>query len=306
MKDQTHTLTYISKLLADNPEEARHEAFKYRRAVFWNDIVHMFEHLKGSVFTCRRCGQNESGWFNPFTLRWIGTTDICYDCHLALTKIKQEAIVNRWRHGLSARIDIVLQGCGVPQRYLKADTSMVRQEIIDIVQGVLQGGGLYVFGGPGSGKTYLAAAILKAYILTLRPQFRDCYSVAPIEPPYPLFAIVADMLLEIRQTFKTSELSQGDVHAKYCNCPLLVLDDFMAEKTSEWSVKTIYSIINRRYINNMPLIITSNYGLGEVEKHFNAVSEPAGTSIVSRISDMGKVIRFDGGSALWRSKGGRQ
>ncbi|MBF0317707.1 MAG: hypothetical protein HQL04_05985 [Nitrospirae bacterium] len=314
-QEQTHTLTYISELLADRPEEARREALKYRAAAFWDDIVRLFKGVKVGVLKCGRCGEEDLGWFNPFTLRWIAIEDICHNCRVSVTRERQEAIAGRWKAALSGRIDKVLRSCGVPRRYLTADISSVNREVVDIVRGVLphlnpghdfqqgtdpptrQGhGGLYIFGQPGSGKTYLAAAIVKAYILMLGPYFRDCYSEAPIPPRYPVFTIASDMLLEIRNTFNNPDISEGDIHDKYCNSPLVVVDDFMAEKVTQWSVKTMYSIINRRYLNNMPLIIISNYGLGDVEKNFNAVSEFIGTSIVSRISEMGKVLILKKGS----------
>ncbi|KJU82863.1 IstB domain-containing protein ATP-binding protein [Candidatus Magnetobacterium bavaricum] len=258
--------------------------------------------------TCSQCGQENLEWFNPFTLRWIAIEDVCHDCRVLLTRGRQEAIAGRWRAALSGRIDKVLRSCGVPQRYLMADISSVNREIADIVQTVLpnQGGsaprfsqnygGLYIFGRPGSGKTYLAAAIVKAYLLMLRPYFRDCYSEAPIAPTYPIFTIASDMLLEIRKTFNNPELSRNDIYDKYCNSPLVVIDDFMADKVTQWSVQTMYTIINRRYINNMPLVIISNHGLGEVERCFNAVSEFTGTSVVCRISEMGKVLILKKGS----------
>ncbi|MBF0336747.1 MAG: hypothetical protein HQL05_02850 [Nitrospirae bacterium] len=323
---QTHTLTYISDLLANNPEQARQEALMYRTEVFWDDIVRLFEGIRGDAHKCSRCGREDVGWFNPLTLRWIAVSDVCHNCKVSLTMLRQEDIVRKWRQRISGRMDSVLRSCGVPQRYLTADISSVNREVAEVVQGVLQRlhcgdgfqsgdathtqqikpggadpqapGGLYIFGPPATGKTYLAAAILKAYIRMLTPSFRDCYSEAPIEPRYPIFTIVSDMLADIRKTFNNPELSrgsltplsEGDVYDKYCSAPLVVMDDFMAEKVTGWSVKTMYSIINRRYINNLPLIIISNYGLGEVERSFNAVSEFTGTSVVMRISEMGKVL----------------
>ncbi|MBV6342938.1 hypothetical protein [Candidatus Magnetobacterium casense] len=318
LQKQTHTLTYISDLLANNPEQARQEALRYRTEVFWDDIVRLFEGIRGDAHKCSRCGREDAGWFNPLTLRWIEVSDVCHNCKVSLTMLHQEAIVRKWRERINGRMDSVLRNCGVPQRYLTADISSVNREVAEVVQGVLQwlhcgdgpqsgiepgvadpdvpptqqqaSGGLYIFGPPATGKTYLAAAILKAYIRTLTPSFRDCYSEAPIEPRYPIFTIVSDMLADIRKTFNTPDLSEGDIYDKYCSAPLVVMDDFMAEKVTGWSVKTMYSIINRRYINNLPLIIISNYGLGEVERSFNAVSEFTGTSVVLRISEMGKVL----------------
>lgn len=46
--------------------------------------------------------------------------------------------------------------------------------------------------------------------------------------------------------------------APYKAAPVLVLDDLGAEKQSEWTEEQLYSIVNSRYKNQLPIIVTTN------------------------------------------------
>lgn len=62
-------------------------------------------------------------------------------------------------------------------------------------------------------------------------------------------------------------------------CPLLILDDLGAAKTSEWTEELTYRLINRRYNEMLPTLITTNLPIGELR---GAV----GDRVASRLAEM--------------------
>lgn len=105
-------------------------------------------------------------------------------------------------------------------------------------------GWLILFGNYGVGKTHLAAAIANE---ALRRHFRV------------LFAIVPDLLDHLRSTFgPSSEVAYDDRFETIRTVPLLVLDDLGTENTTPWAREKLFQIINYRYNDALPTVITSN------------------------------------------------
>jgi DNA replication protein DnaC len=105
-------------------------------------------------------------------------------------------------------------------------------------------GWLVLFGNYGAGKTHLAAAIANA---ALRRQTRV------------LFAIVPDLLDHLRSTFgPSSEVEYDDRFETIREVPLLILDDLGTENTTAWAREKLFQIINYRYNDALPTVITSN------------------------------------------------
>ena len=44
-------------------------------------------------------------------------------------------------------------------------------------------------------------------------------------------------------------------------CPLLILDDLGAEKDTEWVREQLYRVVNHRYFEKLPMVITTNEGV---------------------------------------------
>jgi DNA replication protein DnaC len=74
---------------------------------------------------------------------------------------------------------------------------------------------------------------------------------------------------------------------KYAGKKCLILDDLGVEKTTEWSLQTLYTIIDRRYREEKQTLITSNLTLDEI-------AEKVGDRIASRIAGMCKVVEIKG------------
>lgn len=118
----------------------------------------------------------------------------------------------------------------------------------------------FIYGAVQSGKTIRAAFMcleeLKNIYLTARP----------IKTRKVLFVPFTTMLEEIKATYKDKETDESKIIEKYTKCHLLVIDDFLSKKPTDWVIDTLYHIINLRYENLLKTIITSNYNLEEIEE----------------------------------------
>lgn len=124
-------------------------------------------------------------------------------------------------------------------------------------------GWLMMQGPYGCGKTHLAAAIANR-------------SVSQGVPT--LFLTVPDLLDSLRFTYDSDETSFEERFEEIRNAPLLILDDFGTQSATPWAREKLFQILNYRYINQMPLVITTNLPLEELEGR-----------IRSRLSDPGLV-----------------
>lgn len=136
-----------------------------------------------------------------------------------------------------------------------------------------QGRGLYLAGNFGTGKTHLAAAIA----LNLLDQGYEVW-----------FRTGAALLQELRQRTVQEGESEGRVVKGYGRVKLLILDDLGKEKATEWSVAVLGDIINQRYENALPLVITSNYTLKTLAPALTPPGNDGSVarSIISRLTEM--------------------
>lgn len=127
--------------------------------------------------------------------------------------------------------------------------------------------GLIFYGKAGAGKTHLAVAIARHVIEQKQTAARVARTV--------------ELLAGIRQTFNEHDgyraESEAELIQKFIYVPLLVLDDLGAEKISDWVREVLYRIIDERWLEQRPMIVTTNLNLKELE-------ERIGERIVSRIA----------------------
>lgn len=131
------------------------------------------------------------------------------------------------------------------------------------------GKGLYIYGPTGSGKSYLLGCIAN-------------YLVEHMSVRYMVYA---DYLDTLRATFnRDSEYSEQQLMDEVKNVDLLLLDDLGIEKPSEFSLKYLAQIIDYRYRNLKPLVVTSNFTLSELIKRTQ--TDFYGERIVWRLGEM--------------------
>lgn len=116
-------------------------------------------------------------------------------------------------------------------------------------------GWLLLQGGLGCGKTHLAAAIAN-------------FAVSIGVPT--LFITVPDLLDILRYTFNNPVETFEERFEQIRSAPLLVLDDFGTQVASPWGQEKLFQIINYRYINHLPLVVTTNMADEDFEERIRS------------------------------------
>lgn len=113
---------------------------------------------------------------------------------------------------------------------------------------------LLFFGGAGLGKTHLSLAIMNVVI---NKGCDVCYGTSQ--------NICDD--LQSEQFGRTENLVY--TKSQVMNCDLLVLDDLGTEIDNQYSIATLYNIINTRILSSKPTIISTNYSMVSLEKKYD-------------------------------------
>lgn len=150
--------------------------------------------------------------------------------------------------------------------------------------------GLLFMGRAGVGKTHLAAAILKSLIVG--------------KGITGLFYDFRELLKEIQSSYNpVSQTSEVAVLEPVLRSDVLLLDDFGAEKPSLWMLDTVGYIINARYNNRRPVLITTNFldevatrALGDSArvKLEDTLTDRVGERVRSRLHEMCRLVRLEG------------
>ena len=142
--------------------------------------------------------------------------------------------------------------------------------------------GLCLIGPPGIGKTHIAVSVLRR--LVEEKHVRG------------LFYDVRDLLRVIRSTdnpvVRTAEM---DILRPVMTAELLVLDDLGAEKPSEWVEETMNLIVNTRYNERRPTILTTNYEDLPDDSDIDTLKARIGFRMHSRLHEMCEFLTYDGG-----------
>ena len=126
----------------------------------------------------------------------------------------------------------------------------VSEEFANTLQGWLLLEGAY-----GCGKTHLAAAIANAAVQRGIPT---------------LFITVPDLLDSLRFAYGNPETTFEVRFEEIRAADLLVMDDFGTQNATAWAQEKLFQIINYRYINNLPTVITTNLILDEIESRIRS------------------------------------
>lgn len=194
----------------------------------------------------------------------INRINICTDC----VSKREENERNRQRMEQVRRLfDTSLLGprfaqCTFSNWRHRAELSVAMKVCKDYAAGFrdakLVGQGLVLMGERGTGKTHLAASIATELMNKLCPV---------------IFQPVPTLLKRIQATYrKNAEEQEDKLLSALTSCDLLILDDVGAEKWTEWMETTLFTIIDERYRQMLPIIITTNCSMDNLENQIGGRS----------------------------------
>lgn len=143
--------------------------------------------------------------------------------------------------------------------------------------------GLFITGDCGVGKSHLAFATANFLI-------RNGYSVIAMT--------MIDLLLKLKSSFSGNEHTEEEILQIYGDCDLLIIDDLGKEKSTEWALQMIYSIVDRRYNAYKPIIITTNFNAEELINRLSYSTTALSTAqaIVDRLFEICEYKTIEGKS----------
>jgi len=116
-------------------------------------------------------------------------------------------------------------------------------------------GWLLLKGTYGSGKTHLAAAIANQAVSLGVPT---------------LFLTVPDLLDWMRFSYDSPQTSFEERFEEIRNIQLLILDDFGTQNSTGWAQEKLFQIVNHRYVNQLPLVVTTNMEMEQIDERIRS------------------------------------
>ncbi|MBA3866424.1 MAG: ATP-binding protein [Solirubrobacterales bacterium] len=204
-----------------------------------------------------------SGWI-------LGPEDVARPCECRAERL------NRGRsRGVSSVIPRKFQGVSFDRPPIsdmardfsaRGAVSEIRSYLDKLDENLAEGRGVWLYGGPGTGKTTLG-------MLVSRMALEAGHSVAIYSLP--------KLLARIRRTYDAAP--GGDSYLTFFErltaVDLLHIDDLGAEKRSDWVLEQLYALVNERYESQRSILVTTN--LDEPE-----LKEQIGERTVSRLVEM--------------------
>lgn len=194
---------------------------------------------------------------------------------------------------LPHHIGHVLPVLGVPRRNQENTLENFRGNKPEMRPGLITG-------PTGTGKTHLAIGYMRREIRerfakacldrgvaggSTLAQYRDALTRAA---EGCLFVSALEFTWEMRRAIRTN--TDDEVMDKFCQAPFLVLDDFGAERPTEWTLECLGKLVYTRNADVMDTLITSNLNLEEIGAAFN-------NRIMSRIAEFGDWLALEGKNA---------
>lgn len=264
---------------------------------------------------CKYCGkelQPRGIVFGSEIIMWQPNLPRC-DCEKATVywneydrqKREQEAAEKETarRKAMKDKIDRLLGQSGIKKRFrqrtfpnFRCDTegrrknySIAKEYADNFERHRARGDGLYIEGTNGTGKTHLAAAIALQLIGEGIPVICKTSS---------------DLLGDIKKSFSAEGAREHEVLDVYKRVDLLIIDDLGKEQCSDWSMSTLYSILNDRYEDMRPTIVTTNYNTEQLTSALTprGFDDTKIVAIISRLRETSTVMTM----AWADARGGRQ
>lgn len=202
------------------------------------------------------CGKPRKGVWFELMGRYIHI-GVCDDCEAkqALVNIREARIEKVAKFKRMLRREI-------PELYLDAKIRDISKPVLSMIKSREPGQGIFLWGKVGRGKTYIASAIMRHFIVNGRSAKR---------------ARFRDIAHEIQKTYDgpgSTELVLG----KYVNADLLSIEDVGTGKSiaSEFDIEMLLKLVDKRMEAKKTTIITSN-------KNIEGMADTFDTRIFSRL-----------------------
>ena len=189
-------------------------------------------------------------------------SNTAYDC-----RCRPQIIAARKAHSLSAVMpkryrDVAFERWPVTEIHRPA-VDATRRFALNVEKHLDAGEGLWYMGPVGTGKTTLAMLVSKAALEARR-------TVAIYSLPR--------LLNDIREVHR-SDQSHVALLDRLTAVDLLHIDDVGAERTTDWVLEELYSIVNARYEDQRSMVITTNL-------YPTDLATQIGERIVSRLTEI--------------------
>lgn len=178
--------------------------------------------------------------------------------------------------------------------------AVVSAYVKNILNYVEQGAGLFFFSKPnkenklgtGTGKTHSASVIGNEYIKARIIQHTK--GIKQIDEQPSLYIRMAEFQNTYNKQFRGGFNDQQEASEKFSKllksmekAELLILDDISLRSSTEALTNILYEILDERYINEKPVIFTSNFPIEKIGEILNP-------QVQSRIEGMTEQIPFNG------------
>ena len=225
---------------------------------------------------CSRCSgrgvyQEQELDFDGGDLRMIERSVPC-DCRRLPARLLQEANLPAGRFDGLTLADLEWE-------YVEPSEAVtaVRNFAVHLKVWLAEGMGLTLMGSVGTGKTHIAVGLVKlACGLGIESRFLTMTELlGAIKATYG-----RDRMGSPRRGSETPD--EAGLLDELAGVPLLVLDDLGTENPTPWARERLYTLVNRRYLGQRPVIVTTNLTLEELARRLGerTVSRLWGTSLV--------------------------
>ena len=212
-----------------------------------------------SVKTCPECGFDIEPFISTVTGRIF--YPVC-PCEMEEDRLQRERLVGQRK---TAKLESLFESCTIGEAMTVAGfenfierpgaeaAHAAALEYAGDLPGKLEAGqGLIIVGPPGCGKSHLVSAAAQR---AKEAGYSVLYERAP------------KLLMRLRAAYNSqSSACELEMIEALGRVDLLVIDDLGAEKRTDWSEQTIYTIIDERYSSSRATMITTNLSLEELEE----------------------------------------
>lgn len=164
---------------------------------------------------------------------------------------------------------------GVPQRFLEYVIDLTR------IEDLQNGRGIYFFGEQGTHKTTTACSMLRGWL-------RDNpFGIAK-------FVRATTLIDDFNDTYSSRE-TMAQVMGQYASVGLLLIDDLGKEVPTARTVSRLWEVIDRRYGDHRPTIITSQFNPRNLaERLGSGGGVESALSIMRRLQETYVLMNMDG------------